>query len=653
MFGGGDKFKEGRANVEVILRRLDLENFMGCERATYEFDEKETNFYGANATGKTTVFSGFTWTLFGRDCYGREKFSLRPLNPDGSVKHNVEISATVCLSIDGKEKEFKRTQKEVWRKKRGTDVATLQGNVNEYEIDGYPQSEKDFKQAVADIVDEDLFKTLTNPMLFTSLKWQDQRKMLMQLIDAGDDIDIARDAGGRFDSLIEELERADTDAVKKKYQKQLNEWKKKQTEIPVRIDEAERVKASVDVAAVNKERNKLQKQLEENLKAQTDVSAMSEERNKLQSVLFNLEAEKGKYEREAMQKLYDARMELRQNLQNVLIEINRTENDIDSAKRDVTGEKVNRVVAEMKALREEWLKTKDMTFDESSTICPYCHQPLPEEQQAEMRKHFEDEQKKEIKRISALGAELKASYDRELEKVNDASEKIKLLESDIKQLEAEKLNIENEIKKIPEAPDFSKDTKHQELTAQIDGIAKSLEENTSVSDIVKQLKADEESIRQRISFCEADLARAKNNVLIDERIEGLKEEQLAVAQKVTEAEGRLFLLEEFIRYKMDAISENLNSHFDGVEFTLFNRLLNGATVETCECTVNGVPYASLNNGHRIIAGLQIIKAFQNYNCRYLPVFNDNAEAVSDGNFPDMDCQMIYLRVSNDRKLVIK
>ena len=639
--------------MEVILKKIHGENFMGCDNATYEFNDKETNIYGANATGKTTVFNMFTYLMFGKDCYGREKFSNRPLNADGSVKHNVDIVVSGILAIDGKEKEFKRTQKEVWRKKRGTDVATLQGNVNEYEIDGYPQSEKDFKQAVADIVDEDLFKTLTNPMLFTSLKWQDQRKMLMQLIDAGDDVDIARDAGGRFDSLIEELERADTDAVKKKYQKQLNEWKKKQTEIPVRIDEAERVKASVDVAAVNKERNKLQKQLEENLKAQTDVSAMFEQRDKLQSVLYNLRTEKDKLENDAMRQHDAQRGELRMKLHGIYDDINRSQHQLDDAKSAINGGKANSILADMKALRNEWEETKAMTFDESSTTCPYCHQELPEDKQAEMRKDFEDEQKSSLQRIAETGKVMKAMYDMELEKMNDAREKVALIESDLENLKADKASLEKQIAEIPTIPDMSKDTKYQELVAQINGISKSLEEEKSVSDIVKQLKADEESIRQRISFCEADLARAKNNVLIDERIEGLKEEQLAVAQKVTEAEGRLFLLEEFIRYKMDAISENLNSHFDGVEFVLFNRLLNGAIVETCECTVNGVPYSSLNNGGRIVAGLQIIKAFQNYTLRYLPVFLDNAEAVSDGNFPDMDCQMIYLRVSNDRKLVIK
>ena len=35
-----------------------------------------------------------------------------------------------------------------------------------------------------------------------------------------------------------------------------------------------------------------------------------------------------------------------------------------------------------------------------------------------------------------------------------------------------------------------------------------------------------------------------------------------------------------------------------------------------------------------------------------PLFVDNSEAVSDGRFPDMNCQVIKLFVSNDKELVV-
>ena len=115
----------------------------------------------------------------------------------------------------------------------------------------------------------------------------------------------------------------------------------------------------------------------------------------------------------------------------------------------------------------------------------------------------------------------------------------------------------------------------------------------------------------------------------------------------------LYLLDEFIKYKLDKISDSINAMFDGISFKLFDIQLNGGVKEVCECTVNGVPYGSLNNGHRIIAGLQIIKALQKLYGAYLPIFTDNAESINSFNIPKMPCQMIKLSVSDSKELVIQ
>ena len=74
---------------------------------------------------------------------------------------------------------------------------------------------------------------------------------------------------------------------------------------------------------------------------------------------------------------------------------------------------------------------------------------------------------------------------------------------------------------------------------------------------------------------------------------------------------------------------------------------------TCECTVNGVPLSSLNNGHRIIAGLDIIQSLSNLYEVSCPVFIDNSEAVNEVNFPEMNAQTIHLAVTDDKELKIE
>jgi hypothetical protein len=122
---------------------------------------------------------------------------------------------------------------------------------------------------------------------------------------------------------------------------------------------------------------------------------------------------------------------------------------------------------------------------------------------------------------------------------------------------------------------------------------------------------------------------------------------------VANAEKMLFELENFIRFKMEKVSGLINEKFEGLEWKLFENQINGGMRETCELTVNGVPYGSLNNGNRIVAGLEIIKTLQRIFNVSIPVFVDNAEAISTGNFPEMECQVIKLIVTDDTELIIK
>ena len=100
------------------------------------------------------------------------------------------------------------------------------------------------------------------------------------------------------------------------------------------------------------------------------------------------------------------------------------------------------------------------------------------------------------------------------------------------------------------------------------------------------------------------------------------------------------------------LENTINANFKMVEFKLFNELINGGIEETCEATVNGVPYASVNNAGKINAGLDIINALQKIYEVSAPIFIDNAEAVVD--FLNNDAQLIKLYVSaEDKKLRIE
>ena len=188
--------------------------------------------------------------------------------------------------------------------------------------------------------------------------------------------------------------------------------------------------------------------------------------------------------------------------------------------------------------------------------------------------------------------------------------------------------------------------RHDEVTAQIESMKSS-------ADAVDTFKAEKETLVAELDSVKAEIAKASKNVEIEERIGELEAEQKEVGQKVADQEKMLYLLEQFIREKMMKISDTINQHFKTVSWKLFEMQLNGGLKECCECTVNGVPYSTLNNGHRIIAGLDIIRSLSELYEVTAPIFCDKAESVNEFNLPEMDAQMILLEVTKDKELKVE
>lgn len=118
---------------QIKLLSMHIQNFKGCKDRTIEFGEK-TRISGANATGKTTIFDAFTWLLFGKDSLGSSDFEIRPLDIDGNMINNIEISVEAKISVDCDEYDLKKVQKQKWVKKRGTNTREFQGKSAGYEV---------------------------------------------------------------------------------------------------------------------------------------------------------------------------------------------------------------------------------------------------------------------------------------------------------------------------------------------------------------------------------------------------------------------------------------------------------------------------------------------------------------------------------------
>ena len=641
--------------MKATIKQIILQNFKGCKSATYTFDGKNVTVCGANGSGKTTIFDAFTWLLFGKDSLDNAKFEIRPLDKDGKQIDNVEICVAATLEIDGKEVELKKTHRQNWVKKRGTQNPVLQGNVNEYEIDGYPRSAKDYEEYINGIVSDDLFKMLTNPTYFPNMPWKDQRATIMKFASDVSDVELATE-DSRFAELLPEIEKApSTDDIKNKYQKSLTELKKKQIELPVRIDEINNSKVDIDVAELELQKNSLNEQIADVKSKISDTDKQFEEYQKLSDGVLELKFELNGLQQKANLDLEKKRSEIRAELntldnqkKDIARQIYINNQDIQRAERSI-----ERCQHEIKICRDEWSRLTNLEFDEDNLNCAYCGQPLPQDKQEELTRNFANKKADDLESVTKRGNEWKAQIDK------DKSE-LEQLKNVLKENEDEELNIleavkglEKSIEELPQSIDISGTEEYKAIQSQIAEKEQAMSQMNSADEVRKSLNAELEDLQSQLIECEKKIAMSQKNIEIDERIEELQAEQRDVAQKIADVEKMLYLLDEFIKYKLDKISDSINAMFDGVNWKLFSEQINGGVKEVCEVTYNGVPFQSLNSGHRIVAGLKIIKALQELYNVYPCVFVDNAESVNDFNLPDMKCQMILLSVTEDSELRVQ
>ena len=679
----------------IKLKSLHIQNFKGCKERIINFGEN-TRICGANATGKTTVFDAFTWVLFGKDSLGSAKFDIRPLDETGKMIDNLEITVEAVISVEDEEYTLKKVQKQKWVKKRGTNTTEFQGNVNEFEINGYPKSEKEFKEFIYSMIDEKVFNMITNPVAFTSLPWKEQREILMRFVCECSDVQIAEEHGEKFSKLIPELKIARTDDILKKYTKSKNTLNKEMIEIPARIDEVSKQLISVGVGALEVEKAAKEvtlKKVEDELSSgSTNVVEINTKREQV----MQLKMDRSDVQNRESTILMEKRRKAVSEYNEAEDKVNFLKTKADSITFDIeTAERQKECVeTDKKIFADEWRREKSSAFPEMKPFpdylslpelteddltCPTCGQSLPKEVREKRISDYDERKRKSEEEYKRAKAEYEERYisDKEkfeknrennlksiTEKGQKASDDIRKYQKIIndKQQEQEVVNAEitkceEKLKEkkavldaVPDVADMSKNEEYQKISDQIISLENEIEEMSKETVGKTELEAKKAVLRDEISDIVAKIKSA-DNTKVKDRIAELEKEKAEVGQKIAEQEQMIDLTEEFIRAKMNRISSIINEKFGGrVTFKLFEVQINSGIRETCECQWDG--RTNMSNGESIVAGMHICKALSELYEVSCPLFVDNSEAVSDGRFPNMNCQVIKLFVSNDNELKV-
>lgn len=620
----------------IVLEHMHIENFKGISSMDIAFSDTETDIYGDNATGKTTIYDGFTWLIFGKDSRNSAQFQIKPLNSEGDVANHGAITAVQAdITVDGRTYELRKEYREEWKKKRGSQTKVLDGHETKRYIDGIPKTQTEYNAFIKELINEERFRQLTSPEYFASIMdWKKRRSELLEM--AGDiTTDEVLAANPELENIRELLERHSQADLLKKLKADRARVNKSRAELPVRIDEAMKSIGGqdIDVEAEQAEIERLDARIAEEA---AKVAALRSGENAAQIAEITKQIVSLREEaQEAVRIEMDAYREKVDEYDNTRRCI---EKQIGDAKVQIAKLEASIAAASerVEVMRTDYRNVNAKSWD-GDERCPTCGQELPADMLAEKKEAFNIEKSSRLEELAQTGKSLN-------DQISKAKAKIAALTKAIQSQEAE---LEALVK--PEKPEI----RHED-TPEIEALIEQRKRIENGDEAARKQKLDEVNreiarLREQANEHAANISEVKAAEATEKRIRKLKADEKKLGAEIERLDALIDSCEQFVRTKVDIMETRINGMFRIVSWTLFKEQLNGGLDECCELTAGGVPYSDLNSAMRINAGIDVINTLSRHYEITAPVFIDNAETVTA--LEGLDGQLIRLVVSEQDKVL--
>lgn len=643
--------------------------FYGKNTLDADFSMK-TVLSGQNEVGKSTVKRIILDVLNCHDENDREITGIRPHDENGVEIDDVDIVRAVTFEIDGKRK----TLKKVTRQGRNKDGEVCSGHTDYY-VNDVTYKMVEYSEFINDnIADLKILPFCLNAMTLLLKSPTNQRIALSTFFGTHKNPEIC-DMFPQFTELKPMFDDGDVDQLKKVCRGKLNGTGgrngskglvKERDEISTRIDTIHSTNEYTDLAELESQKKTYEPQLKEIEDKLSDYNKILESKQKATEDIMNLKFELSDMERKANAENQKKRMELQSQIDGFNASIHKTESMIRAKKANIKNfEGTVRIYTENLAkVRADWKKAKALSFDESSVNCPMCGQRLPEDTIESMRNEFDERKAKNLKELEDKGNALSNDSKEFKQAIEDKNKEIADLEAELKELtekrdtvtnEFERDNIAKELGMVPTDVDMTGNSEYQALKAKIEEKEKAFADENDTSELIRKLKNERNELLRQVSSVNAKIELGvANNKRIDDSIADLEDKRKDLNQEIADWERKLDLLKEFTRKKNELLQADVNKYLDFATAKLFRPLLNGDTEECCDFVYNGEAYArNLNHGARILTEVDICRAFQKVAKVNFPIIIDDTESVDDWRIPQIDNQLIMLKHTQDKELVIE
>ena len=261
---------------------------------------------------------------------------------------------------------------------------------------------------------------------------------------------------------------------------------------------------------------------------------------------------------------------------------------------------------------------EETQFSADETICSFCGQKLPEKQIADNQKAFESTKAFNI--------------DTTKEKIHQCQQEIARIEAEMKKAEE---NVAANQKTLDDLKNITIDTKPLEtLRENLSNLQKeidTLQAQENTEQVNEQIENQLKELQSHYDDCVRKLMGKTRLEEINKRMAEIKDENLDLAEKDQQRVLKQHQLNDYIKAKIQATNDAVNSFFEGVSFKFFE--LNTDLAEkpfnlSCSVCLEGKDYEKQSTGQKIKSDVIVQKGVQNILGVKMFMFVDEAGSTS-------------------------
>lgn len=651
----------------VEIKRIELVNFRGLNLVVTP-KNIETRFYGLNGVGKSSIAEACSWLFSGyTNADSVKNFNIydntKPLThetPATKVIIDVEINGIVTT--------LERSAKPSFVRKRGTNTyEKSSSDTYTYAIDNIDTSVSDFQSWIETQtgVPSDMLVYCIDGSYFSVLSITDKNKARKVLENIVGEVKFS-DLKGDYTELELAMAKGFTLEQVTSQQKELRKkYEESMSIIDLKIKSKEEDLATLrqtPFSTIENEITEKKSSIEDIDKAilgkAESIKPILGERDRIFDLINSKTIKLNEGRNTYLNKFSALKNDILRQISNIRADNDniRTRNEEKARQYDALGRDIEAMKRMLEALSKEReilvadkdkLKAQVFTDDK----CVYCGQELPSDMIEEKRKQFNESKTKQLEVIIAKGKSVKERIEnlqKDIQVKSDEYSKGFKVESYIS-LDELQLKLDEVAKSyVP----YEKTDEYKIVFNEIETLKNSLPEmpdndTDALTNVKKTLIEELEKLNRQ-------LGRKDDCLKIEREIEELLADKRSCANKQSEVEGMLQMIQDYTEEKANYVSNKINDKLEVAKIEMFRTQKDGTLAPDCVVrNKKGVMYATANGAQKILLNIDLQQMFCEHFGVVMPIFVDECSMFSPSLEPKFETQNFKFYASDDKVLRIE